>query len=352
MKGKITANQFFILLFLSSVYYISTIGSESLKDNFSDSLISVLASGVIGVLLSLPLINLHGKGMDLKSSIRRCFGGLSTTVLVLYAAYFLLGDIAILSLMEGVLAGTVFPTIPSTLIGAMAVLVAIYGAMKGVEAVARAGLVIFVITVIGSLAIFIGALPLFRFENREVFMFNGPGDAINNTLVIFARSTFLPQSVMLLSSVQGKLAKKNIWWNTGVALMGITVFIIIIHCLGSFADTQLFPVYTLSSVSQLMPIQRMDIVFSAVWLMGLSLRLSCDFLAIKNCLKPMHSKKYGWAVLGTAGLLVLSVSQILKSGDYLGKMSAAYIYLGIPAVILGFGIPLYIKIKLGKEGAK
>lgn len=347
MTGKITTSQFFILYFLSSTYYLSTISSEALRDNFSDSLISALLSGLLGIVLSLPLLSLHDKNGEtsIQYKIRRDFGGFAKVLFVFYMVYFIVSDVIILALMQSLLTSTIFSTVPPLLIGFMAMLVAYYGACKGLETVARAGLIAFVIMLLGTILIFLGVLPVFNFNNREIMFYKGFGDVGINTITIFARSTFLPQMVLLLSSVQGKITKASFWWTGGVAVLSWSVIIFIIHSLGGFAGTQLFPVYTLSAVSQLAPLQRLDIVFTLIWLTTLTIRLSCDLLAIQACLKTSVALKRSRYIIGGVGMLILVLAVCITDNYFITGMIYSGFFMTIPAVLLGFGIPLYIKIK-------
>ncbi len=344
---KITANQFFVLMYLSSITYVSTLNSSALNNNFTDSLLSAILSAVFSILLSLPIFFLHDKSNEFcaYSIIKKRVKAFSYIIFSLYIIYFLICDILMLSLLVDLLVSTIFPSIDPIFIAVMVLVAASYGAYKGIESVARAGLIVLVLAIIGLILVLLGLINLYNEDNRQVFLYNGVSDMLSNTVVIFIRSSFLPQALFLLSYVKGKTVKKSVITNSFTGIFTYIVIFFVIHCLGLFASIELFPIYTLSSVSKLLPIQRLDILFVMLWFSILVIKISSDFVAISACFKNTFYQKYKKQFFIICGFIVLGFTAILSVNFQFKQILLHPIVTGMFIVVLGIFIPLILSIR-------
>ncbi len=349
---KITSGQFFVLMYLSSITYVSTLNSSTLNNNFTDSLLSVIASSLLSIILSLPVFFLHDKYEEFNAQklIKSKAKSFCVVIFSLYIIYFLICDVIMLSLLIDLLVSTIFPSIQPIYIAFMVLIVSAYGAFKGIESIARAGLIILVLAVIGMLLVILGLFNLYDSDNRQVVLYNGFSDMLSNTVVIFIRSSFLPQALFLLSFVKGRTVKNSIITNSFTGVFTYIVIFFIIHCLGLFATIELFPVHTLSSVSKLLPIQRLDIVFVMLWFAILVIKISTDFIAIGSCIKNSFIRKHRKLFFISCAAVVLIFTFLLSQNNSFKMILVDPIITGSLILLLGLILPIILlMIKRGQN---
>ncbi len=340
-------------MFLSSVSYVSTLNSSALNDNFTDGMLSVVLSAILSIILSLPVFFLHDKFDDFNapSLIRRYTKNIAPIIFALFIMYFLLCDVLMLSLMIDLLVSTVFPSVSPLLIAVMVLIVAAYGSYKGIESVARVSLIVLVCAIVGALLVFIGLIDLISWEHRQVLLYDGYHDMLGSVPMFFVRSSFLPQTLFLLSHVKGKTVKKSILTNSLSGVLVISVLFLIVNCLGLFAGTQLFPVYTLSTVSQILPIQRLDIVFVLAWFMILVVKIASDFISAGECIKLSVKNKYNGVIQIIFAVIVLFATAILTFNMEIKHFLVTPVLTGIFIVLFGVLLPLVLLISFRRKKA-
>ncbi|MFI3207381.1 MAG: GerAB/ArcD/ProY family transporter [Clostridia bacterium] len=338
MKEKIISKQLFVLMFLSAFSFVSTLSSDALGDNIWDSILSVFIAFGLNIALSIPIFLLFKKENTVPEKIAESI--YFKPLALFYLLFFVLSNSIEITQLENLFINTIFPDAPPIILASLLLLASVYGAIKGVEAVARASYFVFVFALIGLVLIVLGSFYLIDIDKREVFFYNGTDDMLWNTVVIFSRISTLPQLAILIFCVKDK-AKITGFFTSQicVATACALIFVILVLCMGRFASTQIYPIYTLFTVAKLKPLERLDSIFSFVWLMIFTLKLSVSFVAIKI----FFDKKavYISAVI----MLFLSTSFV---GISVLPTSYIQLFLIIPSLILGFFVPLYY-LRKGKK---
>ena len=224
-------------------------------------------------------------------------------------------------------------------------LVALYGAVKGVECLARSCTAISFFFIVGILFIGLASFQNFRKEEYIIPFVNGTTDFYNNSLYIFSLISFAPQFIILKESVKEKFRLKYILLTFSSALIASIFFLLVQYTLGYYALTQEYPFYTLSAVTNAMPLKRLDLIFTFIFIMAAILRMSLSFIAsYKTAIRSDKSiNKFLFFVPLIISVLILSLNEnFMKEGDM-------YIIRLISLVLLSLVIPIifivYNKIK-------
>ncbi len=336
MTSKISISQFGILIFIGSVTFLSVLTSNSINDNVIDSILSAIIACVIGALLSIPMF------VNTDSEFLKKIG-------IVYAVYFIISDIILLAQIENMYSNTIYPAQTTMFLGAMALIVACYGAYKGIETIARSGTIVFAGFVFCMILLICGTAYSICIENYEVLLHNGYNDTVRNTVIIFAKSSFLPQAFILLRFLNKKPSKAFFIWQI-ISLVAIVLSLsLIMYALGRFAKIQMYPFYTLSSVATLAPIQSMDIIFSYMWLSVICIRLALSLFLSSECLKDFAPKKIRkYMPIALVPIIFLGTFVGIKY-NFFEVLVYVNMYLPIVIIILGFIIPLINVIKEKKR---
>ncbi len=336
MKDKIISKQLFVIGLLFSLTYIATLSSSAVNNNYWDSMISVLIAFIINILLCFPIFVYSKSEVSLQEKISE-----NKFLLVLYLVYFIVADTIALVQLEDLFLNTIFPDVAPVFLGGLIVVVSVYAAYKGIETVARTSYFVVIFAVVSLVVIFLGTINHFDYSNREVFFYTGYSDTIKNSVIFFGRGTFLPHLAVLYFCVKDKIKIKDyIITQICVSFIAVAFFFVVTTTLGRFAQTQVYPMVTLFSVTGIKPLEKLDFMFSVVWLMIYTIRFSVTLLAIKALLlKSGVNKKAKW-VVPICGLFILGLCLYLL-GLNQKLISEVQFFLFILAIFLGTAVPVY-----------
>lgn len=335
INKKISVSQLSVIAFLSSVSFLSSMSSRIINGNFYDSIISALISCALGLLFSVPILCLHGRKQltPLESSAASPF------LMVLYFIFFIYSMAWNLTSISSMLVNTIFPDVAPWLLIVPMLLVAVYGCVKGAEAIGRSAFIIMVAFLLGIVLIIAGAMQLISPRGQRVFFYEGYTDLVKNTVTIFSRSTFLPQLVILISFASEGSKGSYVLWSGIAGIFTSGLLLVTQLCLGQYAGVLQYPVYGLAAASELAPLQRLDIIFSVIWLMIMLIRLTATLFAAGECVKRvLGPKAVPWGlVLAMAGTGATSWL-VTRNMDVHDTVFSTNVYF-IAAIILGAVIP-------------
>ena len=288
-KGKISAFQFFTMLFLTrtltTVTYLSSY-TENIR--LSDMLIQPIFRIAIGTAIMLPLYFLYKKNMDknlldMLSSKSKVF---ARVVAILYVAFFFYFTVVTIARLD-IFAGTVvFPETDLTYILIFAIVLCCYGAFLGLEALGRSSVISIAFVVPALMFIMVTLIKKVDLLNLTPLFYNGVTpvvkvamDSVGQTVEYAIIATALPR-------VKGNVKKGFFIWLISQTFLMAVMFFFACAVMGNFASTQLFPFHTLASLAEFSMFSRLDAVFTSVWIMcafikaGLLIYLQTDILTM------------------------------------------------------------------------
>lgn len=273
---------------------------------------------------------------------------------VLGAGYLLTTTSLTVYCMANFLVNTTFPGASALFFAGTLVLAAGYAASLGTEGIARAALILCVAFSLGLLAIFLGVIQRLDPLNIQPFPLNGgAAGVIRSAWKIAARSSPVFTFAALSHKTRGKgVGKGFLWYLLASLVLQEIVTFLVAAALGDLAAAKAFPLFTLTTVSQISVFQRMDALHLGVWTAISFLRIAANFCACGELLRPFAPKGEtaagkrrllvffmaiaacgGGALIGSLGLL-RRLLEALSSGWPL----AAALFFG-PLLLLGvFGI--------------
>lgn len=347
-KRKISAGQFFISMFVSRVVVtIALNGQYTGGENMLESIISYVLAMGLGFLIALPVWGLHRRrpDLDIAKTAVEDLGAPGKAVPLLYFLYFVLINGTSLALFQLFLMDTVNPAFSAALVTAALAGAALYGALRGIETIARCATCVFVLLLLGCGLVF--GIVSWRFspENLEPLFYNGFSQTCQGVLLFIARTSIFADMAMLLPMVKGKKGLGFACWAGGTALFVGLLLFLVVGCLGRYAYTQNFPVYTLAAITQVRSMQRLDAVFTGVWMMGLVIKLSTDIYGCRLCAaamkkSPGNSRGGAWA----AALLMLAVALVTAMAPRARSFLLDTRLLFLCTAAIGFLLPLLVLV--------
>ena len=298
---RVSAAQFFLGMLVSQAAVTLGLNTQYAGGaHLLDNTVSALLAMGLGVLMALPAWALQ----------KRCpeepLPGKAAPLC--YLLYFIWEAAASLALFQIFLLDTVNPDFSAGFVAAALLGAGLYGALRGVETIARCGACVFVVLVLGCGLVF-GIVALrFHRENLEPLFYQGFSQTLQGTALFLSRTTLFAHMALLLPLVRGKRALGFADWSLGSGGFTALVLVLVVGCLGPYAATQNFPVYTLAATTQVRSLQRLDTVFVGVWIAALVIRLAWSLYACRLCAGAAFSKRSaeGWTAAAACLTLVLA----------------------------------------------
>ena len=286
-KEKITAFQFFVMLFLSrtltTVTYLSSY-TENIR--LSDMLVQPIFRIIIGTLIMLPVFRLCRKYRDknvlqLLNEKSQISAKIVAIIFVLYFFYFTVVTLARLDLFAGTI---VFPETDVEYMLIFAIILCCYGAYLGLEPLGRSSVISAIFVIPALIFIMLTLVDKVDLLNLSPVFYNGVQPVVKVAVDSVGQTVEYGMIALLLPKVSGNHKKGYyIWLFSQIALMAI-MFFFATTVMGNFASTQLFPFHTMASLAEFSMFTRLDAIFTSVWIMcafikaGLLIFLQTDIL--------------------------------------------------------------------------
>ncbi len=343
-KNSIGAFQLCCIFFLSRVLALFTfILPESERLAAGDRPLLFLPFFVFGLLVLLPAFVLCKR----KESVFDLTDRVSPNLTRFCAVLFALGAVwsATVGLARvSLFAGTVLfeggsLTLPMLGLTASTVIVAV----KGRETVARAAVIVAGLLVFVFLFVLATTAKGFDVANLEPPFENGVLSFMKQGILAVTRTPELGALLLLVPNVKGNVRKNTSLWLLFFGITASASFLIITGVTGAFGERQMFQLYTLTTLSKLGAMERMDDIFAAVWVLAALIRTAFFLRLGGECVTRVLSKtssKHIIIFLGAAafGLCLLLSGSVVTFADVLASggnvvMFVSFIVL-LPVVVL------------------
>ena len=215
-----------------------------------------------------------------------------------------------------VFAGTVvFPETDVDFLIVFAIILCAYGAHLGFEALGRSA-VLSAFLVVPALA-FIMAMLIKKVDllNLTPVFYNGVTPVIKTAVDSVGQTVEYAIIVLCLPKVTGNMKKGFLIWLVLQTTLMATMFFFAATVMGNFTTTQLFPFHTLASLAEFSMFDRLDAIFTSVWILcafikaGLLIYLQADILH-----KEFSKAKKQYLIVGIA--LATIITNLFISGEF------------------------------------
>ncbi len=355
MKEKISAFQFFIMLFLSrALTTVTYISSYTKNIRLSDMLVQPIFRISFGIILMLPVYFLYRRNREknVLDTVRERSPRLSRVLSFAYVLIFFYFTVTTIGRLD-LFAGTV--VFPETDIDYMLVFVIIlccYGAYLGLEALGRAS-VIFSVLVIPAIAFILVAVSnKVDLLNITPVFYNGVKPVILTTIDSIGQTVEYTILAIAVPHVTGKV-KKGFFILLGVQSAFVaTVFFFIMSVMGNYAHTQLFPMHTLASLAEFAMFDRLDAIFTGVWIMCAFIKASLLIYLQLSILKKEFPSLNSKAALVVIGALAITVNLIIAGSVDRFMLADNSVIKVILTVVTAFVIPLAVLVFTKRRNQK
>lgn len=349
---KITPFQFYTLLFLSRVFSLVTYIS-GIRSNLSTSgeVLSILVMSAILFISVLPTAILIKK--DSASSVLTRASCISPVFekacCLVYLAFFIFKGITTAARFELLLGSVMFPETNVQFFVAILLIVSLFCAWRGTEALGRAG-VIFLIPVLFAFAfVFLTLIKHFDTLNFSAIYQSETLGILDGGIYSVARTCEVSVIALFLPFIKNHKVRHTFIWTGVISATIILTEVMISGVLGGFGANQLFNMYSMSVIAGFGFIERMDAIISCIWMICATIKIALIFyicnLLLTSFTGKNRTKIYTGltAIVIFAGMMLISLSIINFAS--LVKLPLMTILFTLTAIIIPLTVIAGEKIK-------
>ncbi len=332
IKEKITAIQLFSILFISRILISLTYAPALSSGSFStDLFFTVPLSFLIMTIMFIPMYILLKKHNS--QSVLDCAEDISPVFLkivaILFLLFFVYNGASAISRFTIFATSSLQPRMPAVTLAVSIVLVSCYIAWLGIEPLGRFSAIMVPIMCIGVLIISIGVLPRISALNFEPVLYRGPKDFWSNVLSTISQTVEIAALAILAPMTTGKIRKGFFLWLVGLIIFMMAIVFSVVGVLGNFSDSQLFPVYITTVLSEFSVIKRLDALQTAIWLSGVIIKVSYLCILSDTCFSKLSQNKKGRSLFFPLSGMIILILSLLFSKDFQIYTQVSSAFVGI-----------------------
>lgn len=352
-KNRISLAQLAILLFLSRIFHALTYypGMGNPVSGLAMLYSNIIGTGIL-LLLFLPVMLMANRYPErsVVMNLRAGFHGFGSFCGLFYYVFLVLLGASTLSHFQFFMTNAVFTGASTLVIVIPMMIVAVYAAHIGIEGISRSAFLIFIGFCIAFLFIIFSSIPNVRTNNLISNESGFAKQVMTGTYSVVSRCAELIMFYLLLPYVGHKTGKAILGFNLLTLSVQETMAFFILTVLGSFANSQTFPFYSLASMSEISIFQRMDALYMGTWVLTAFIRLSLLLFLGTDILKfvlPQRKtgKRHQLSLTVTAVLIFAAALPACYNMETLNFLYTV-LYTGGPLIVLGIVVPVLLLIKL------
>ncbi len=302
--NKISGGQLLVLLLCCRIFRLMTFNPF---ENTSGTVVilSVIISAIVEVIIVIPLIvfstKCQGKSVgEVAFERSKVFG---VIISLIYTIFFVMASARVARYFT-LFIGEAFPNIKGKgFISALFILLALYGAMLGIEALGRSSVFVFVLFV-GMFVLMIATsnedVDFLNFSMIELYE---PNSIFKATVREIGMNSELSMLAVLIPHLKGNFKKTTYSY---ICIKVIVVEVILFFCtaiLGSYLKITKLPLFAVGAYSKTNIIERFDAIYLVVWTLCGAISLGVTLFIVDSCTRNVLKKSKGRTIISATALL-------------------------------------------------
>lgn len=358
-ESKIGMGQLVAMLLTSRIAVTLTYSpTRHQASHGTDFFLSILVHMLLMAILILPVWwfshRTQGAGTLDYAYILFRRGGAAVTVLYTIACLYVL----ILGLLRfnHFVSTTLSPDMPRIALCIVIAATAFIAAFFGLQAIARAALLIAALVVLCVVLIAIALIPEMDTACFPPVLYDGFSPVISGALEELPRTAELAILGMLWPYVKGKPVR-GLWiWCILLTAISMVIQVTVVGVLGDFGEMVMYPYYTAITAAQANLLQRLDIVATAIWLAALFIKMALFAVLLLSCIQrllPGGGSHYAAtqstgqfkrlaAVIGCVAVVVPGI--LLGNISLQEERSTIWLLSGVLLAVFAVALPLILTL--------
>lgn len=343
---KISWGQFLLLLFMCRAFALMTFTPlSSAGGGLSVQMAATAISAVVQAVLLIPTVLLKKSATGAALEKSKVFGIFAA---VLYLLFFLFYTAGSLLHFQDFLQARFFPTSDSSLWIAALLIVCVYCACRGIEALGRSGVLLFCLFITALIIMCVSSAQDFEVDNI-CFGTDISGGLFSAVMDDLARSGEICAAAFLAGHVREKLRCGVYGMLASKLILTEAVTLLIAAVLGDFAALADYPFLSVGTFGGTRFIQRGDALYLIVWTVAAVINISLFIRISGGLIEEVFPKfKFGSSV---SAVIVLAAALCFTLTDTPVSLIYGTVCSGWAVILLAGLIPLaaYIVQRKGRS---
>jgi spore germination protein (amino acid permease) len=338
---SIGTGQLFALLFtcrlLTGVIYSPFLGERYISGGWA---VSIFFTLLFGILFSLPAILIYRSyPCDTPLSLTGNKSVLKKIILTAYFWYFIYAAALTFSRFDMFTTSVIFPKKDMTPLMVAAVFICAYAAYLGIEAVSRANVIMLFLIVSGVAVILVSASKYFDLFNLEPVFYYPLSKSVSCGFASASDTAEIIMLMFLFNKSRGNFKKSFIITASCLTAAMLILFLFLYGVSGEFANTQLFPFYSLAIIADFPFFERLDAVITAMFIFSLLIKCSTLIFISEELLEDLLGSRNRKALLFAAATLVSGLSVYFSKDTVVHRFASSTAVIPVVFIILAVIIP-------------
>ncbi len=333
-----TRVQLFMMMFLSRIFITLLFMPTSTQAlNGGDGCLQIVIGAIVLLVLAYP-INKY-----LNDDLKVDFLNEKNRTIQIIECVFIIAGMLVFSLLSiirfNIFATTViFPSSDLRFFLLIIILCSLYAVLMGLPVLGRTAEIFFGFIVLSISFVLASTAGRIEFTNFTPALYDGFKEPLKQGVFSVSQTIEIFFPVFLKDKIKG--GTKNFIYPWIFTTMGFLLLLVTWQngVLGDYANTQLFPLFSLTSLSTLGFVERLDAFITSSWLVCIFIRVAIFIFISKECLTKifpnMKEKNASLIVASSIGVLILLMRENYSSRLFLEKISLPLIFFAIIAVLL------------------
>lgn len=349
-KSYISSYQVILLLFVMRLMFSTTYQSALLAGNsIQDVLLSIPISFIVNFIIAIPILILLSRHpeYDLIECVNTKAGkGFAAVVAIIYFLFFISDAILNTGNYENFFADAVIPDVQSYVVGIFLIIICFYGAVKGIETIARVGSIAAVIYIIVLVIIALTLLKDMDLGLIKPMLYKGTEYLKGAFFMNYNLNTQIIALAFLSPYILKSQSRVKMYciWNVLAMVILFGLEFTVITVMGAFSAAHNYPLEVISMLASISTFERIDTFNLISFIFNVVINIGLDIFLCAECLTRIKIFKKRWVAVALSSIIVY-VASIYVSHNFSmiqGIMISGY--LSIAVTVLTVAIPLIVLI--------
>ncbi len=340
-RTQLTTMQLFIIMLLSRLFvtlmYMSPTG---FKMNSSDLMLQIIIGAVLTFITAIPAYLLI-RDDNSQGLLKRCDDASTAfgkTTAVIFLVAFLFWAMRTLVRFDVFVSTVIFPESDVRLFLLILVVCSLYSVIMGIDVLGRTAQIFVTLVAFSIIFVMVSTANRLSITNFTPMMYDGFYRPFQAGVSTMASCIELTYPLIFKDKIKSKpIACVFPWVGTIMSILLVLTFWGA-GVLGDFSNTQLFPVFSLTTLTSVGFLERLDVFLTAAWVVCVFVKIAVCINIVQICMveifKSLSEKKAMIISAVVISILALMIRESYTTKAFVSNISAAVTVYAIIVVLV------------------
>ncbi len=358
-RTQLTTMQLFIIMLLSRLFvtlmYMSPTG---FKINSSDLMLQIFIGAILTFITAIPAFLLV-RDDNKNGLIKRCddaSNAFGKTAAVLFLIAFLFWAMRTLVRFDVFVSTVIFPESDVRWFLLILVICSLYSVIMGIDVLGRTAQIFVTLVAFSIIFVMVSTANRLSITNFTPMMYDGLYRPFQAGVSTMASCIELTYPLIFKDKIKSKPTACVFPWAGAIMSILLVITFWGAGVLGDFTSTQLFPVFSLTTLTSVGFLERLDVFLTAAWVVCVFVKIAICINIVQVCLtelfKSLSEKKAMLISATIISIFALLIRESYTTKAFVSNISGAVTVYAIIVVLIPVILISAEKMKAKASGEK